>query len=510
MSFNNQGSGWDEDYYVSDSDSGFAPSVDVVGGYVMEWEETPPYPESCEYEEEDEEEFKISPRLMQYYEDCRWVRECHAIEYLDAEDEINKKAEQYRRELRANELSQAKKCAGTSKATAFRWLFKALKAGIEHHLNTDGLRQTGPDGALLDYTVLQPTNYGIRRACRAIRKLSMENGPTFKALNKIMLVFSEKKQLTDARKEANEELLELLQKQLSAKFRGWSLTPYGGSHNGFGEQGSDMDISLHKIKQFKKETTVTEVAKIFNAKKNRMISKMRKHPTVLEKARVPLVKMVFDRNGTEMEVDLSIGNELGAKNTKYLKLYSLFDPRVVQLNTIIKHWAKHHGLHGGKDRCFNTYSIVILVINYLQKGVRPAMLPHIAPDVAETLSTEQEMEKYVKNLKFDPKKQKMTLAELVVGFMTFYAVFDSYEWQVDIRTLDIPSRYNMTKNEFDGHAALNILCPVGGQDPTRNVSVYCHKEFKKAIDEFNELVWIKMAKDGKMDHPEVIKTLGIN
>lgn len=53
------------------------------------------------------------------------------------------------------------------------------------------------------------------------------------------------------------------------------------------------------------------------------------------------------------------------------------DKRAQMLMLIVKQWAKHQGLVSAKDQRFNSYTLCLLVIYYLQEGVEPALLPRI-------------------------------------------------------------------------------------------------------------------------------------
>ncbi|CAD5206039.1 unnamed protein product [Bursaphelenchus okinawaensis] len=377
----------------------------------------------------------------------------------------------------------SRNCVTTSKSSAYYWYVKAFKAEVPHY---ETVRPIGEEWELLKHAVLRPSSCCIKKAGQQVQKLTKKHNRVFESINKKMVDFCKVKLLTDDRKKANEELLEVLRKKLCNQYPGWKLTPYGGSHNGFGGQCSDMDLTLHTKRNVTEKPTVTEIAKVLDTEEFRSVSKMEELKNIPNTA-FPLVKMAFKRRNVMMEVDLTINNKLGVENTKLLQFYSLFDSRVAQLHTVIKSWAKHHAMHGGIHYRFNTYTLVILTINYLQKGVSPAILPHV-DHVALGLrnKNEADMKEMVQGYKL----------ELVIGFMTFYAMYDFNEWHVDItkpylwNLFDIQAKF--FRPPFD---KLSVICPVGGESPTRKVSDFCYYDFRKQINAFNSLVWERLAEE---------------
>ncbi|CAD5209787.1 unnamed protein product [Bursaphelenchus okinawaensis] len=255
--------------------------------------------------------------------------------------------------------------------------------------------------------------------------------------------------------------------------------------------------------------TVTCVDKVLNQEENRKQSGL-KSRELIENASIPVIKMVFASANGDLEVDFTTNNYHGVRNTRLLnrfrntkKPYSKIDARVVQLNALIKQWAKKNKLHGGKDRRFNSYSPVILVVYYLQKGVSPAILPNLNEE--EELRTElgeiENTDDYVRKLNYDSSKQRMSLPELLIGFMAFYAVFDFSE-----RLIDITRNNSLNRNVFKpvgyrgGRIQLLIACPAYGNWPTRSVSTECYEDFRSALDTFNEFVWKQL--DGIEDSNE--------
>lgn len=51
------------------------------------------------------------------------------------------------------------------------------------------------------------------------------------------------------------------------------------------------------------------------------------------------------------------------------------DWRLQPLAVIVKLWAQHHEINNAKDLTISSYSLILMVIHFLQCGVEPAILP---------------------------------------------------------------------------------------------------------------------------------------
>lgn len=53
------------------------------------------------------------------------------------------------------------------------------------------------------------------------------------------------------------------------------------------------------------------------------------------------------------------------------------DPRLPPLGVFVKQWAQQMDIHGGKSRRLSTYALLLMVIQYLQCGCSPRVLPNL-------------------------------------------------------------------------------------------------------------------------------------
>lgn len=80
-------------------------------------------------------------------------------------------------------------------------------------------------------------------------------------------------------------------------------------------------------------------------------------------ARVPILKLIH--NITSINCDLSFENRLSVQNTKLLRMYLSFDPRIYHFMVLIRYWAKFHNLTG--SNLIKNYALTLLVLVYLTK-----------------------------------------------------------------------------------------------------------------------------------------------
>lgn len=92
-------------------------------------------------------------------------------------------------------------------------------------------------------------------------------------------------------------------------------------------------------------------------------------------AKVPILR--FEHPENNIEVDLNYNNCVGIRNSHLLYLYTLLDWRLQPLALIVKLWAQHHDINNAKDLTISSYSLILMVINYLQCGVQPPILPSL-------------------------------------------------------------------------------------------------------------------------------------
>ncbi|XP_037275570.1 poly(A) RNA polymerase GLD2 isoform X1 [Rhipicephalus microplus] len=171
------------------------------------------------------------------------------------------------------------------------------------------------------------------------------------------------------------ELHERLLGKLRTLFPQCCLYIVGSSLTGFGSNRSDADmclvITMDQVDQKRQAKAIlTRVA--------RLLTKtgwcMGGRPEVIH-AKVPIVR--FRDRTTGVEVDINVNNVVGLRNTRLLQCYAQLDSRTAPLVLAVKAWASRRHINEAKHGTLSSYSLALMVIQYLQCGCEPAVLPSL-------------------------------------------------------------------------------------------------------------------------------------
>lgn len=102
------------------------------------------------------------------------------------------------------------------------------------------------------------------------------------------------------------------------------------------------------------------------------------------------------------------------------------DWRVRPLVLLVKLWAKYHDINNAKNMTISSYSLALMVINFLQCGVSPSVLPCLhnmypgkfqnTGDVTN-IDMNEELEGYSSD-------NKQSLGDLLLRFLYYYSHFE--------------------------------------------------------------------------------------
>ena len=81
---------------------------------------------------------------------------------------------------------------------------------------------------------------------------------------------------------------------------------------------------------------------------------------------VPVLRLTHHATGSSVE--LSVNNLEPLSNTHLLRAYTSWDPRVQALGVKVKRWAKELGVTGAMEGYLSPYTLVLLVLFFLQVG----------------------------------------------------------------------------------------------------------------------------------------------
>ncbi|KAG0730194.1 Poly(A) RNA polymerase gld-2 A [Chionoecetes opilio] len=193
----------------------------------------------------------------------------------------------------------------------------------------------------------------------------------------------------------------------------------GSSLSGFGADWSDVDMCLMVAgRDLDQRTEATAILRILQRELHNcpFIEKME-----LIRAKVPILK--FRDAQTQVDVDLNCNNAVGIRNTHLLNSYCQLDWRVRPLVLVVKLWAQHHNINNAKNMTISSYSLVLMVIHYLQSGMEPPVLPCLQKIFPEKFRAHGP----VTNISVTEKmpaftsKNTLSLGKLFHGFLDHFA-----------------------------------------------------------------------------------------
>ncbi|CAB3410713.1 unnamed protein product [Caenorhabditis bovis] len=254
--------------------------------------------------------------------------------------------------------------------------------------------------------------------------------------------------------EVREKLLGIFQKIYREKKLLMHVT--GSSVNGCGAYNSDVDMCLciPKLKNGKffddfpsSLSQLRAIQRILSRAVARSEIRKLVRKTTLIPAVVPILKVDLQPPYENLDIDININNIAGIYNSHLLHYYSQIDGRFPALALVVKHWAIRNEIGDAQYGTFNSYSLILLVIHYLQCGVRPAVLPnlqHIFPEKFDRKLSLENLVLFGNIIDKLPDRPPNTwsLGELTIGFFNYYARFPFNKYAISIRSGQIfPRKY---------------------------------------------------------------------
>ncbi|XP_066596030.1 poly(A) RNA polymerase gld-2 homolog A-like isoform X2 [Prorops nasuta] len=215
----------------------------------------------------------------------------------------------------------------------------------------------------------------------------------------------------------------------------YGLFLVGSTMNGFGSDNSDVDMCLlvRHTEMDQRSEAVSHLEQIFKCLKHCDFIKQLE----LIQAKVPILK--FHDINKNLEVDLNCNNAVGIRNTHLLYCYSRIDWRVRPLVLVIKLWAQAQNINDAKNMTISSYSLVLMVIHFLQCGAKPAVLPCLHALYPEKFSPLAEIHTIdiheELNIPTDlfPRRNRQSLGELLYEFFGYYVTFDYSQYAISVR-----------------------------------------------------------------------------
>lgn len=210
----------------------------------------------------------------------------------------------------------------------------------------------------------------------------------------------------------------------------------GSTMSGFGADTSDIDMCLVS-KAF--STIDPRMEALFNLTllKDCLVKTGEFEKFNLIEAKVPILR--FKDRVHNLEVDLNFNNCVGIKNTHLLFCYSQLDWRLRPLVLVTKLWAQYHNINNAKNMTISSYSLVLMVIHFLQCAVSPPVLPclhELYPDKFHFLHRTNDFGCVDMNETIAPfdSQNNQTLGQLFLEFLQYYSNFNYSQFAISIRT----------------------------------------------------------------------------
>uniref|UniRef100_A0A915E4I9 Poly(A) RNA polymerase mitochondrial-like central palm domain-containing protein n=1 Tax=Ditylenchus dipsaci TaxID=166011 RepID=A0A915E4I9_9BILA len=155
-----------------------------------------------------------------------------------------------------------------------------------------------------------------------------------------------------------------------------SLIPVGSTIDGCGSYNCDMDLCLQLPIPIKKKGQ--EKRYILNTLKQ--FKKRLGSLSVVKRVKcislqIPQIKVWFNQAYEQLGIMISVNNNSAIFNSYLIHHYSRANDKFPALCLLIKHWANRQGINEPADGTFNSYSLILLVLHFLQVGCDPPVLP---------------------------------------------------------------------------------------------------------------------------------------
>lgn len=151
------------------------------------------------------------------------------------------------------------------------------------------------------------------------------------------------------------------------------MIPFGSIVNGLAILDSDVDCFVEIPDHYGAYNNAALKANCIKLAKKAFLSHpaLFSHVFMIPSAKVPIIK--YRHIPTGFNVDINFNSPFGIINTNLIRFFISTDNRLIPLFVLIKYWSKLNDLTGPNK--FSNYSIILMVIFYLQRLVKPILPP---------------------------------------------------------------------------------------------------------------------------------------
>ncbi|VDK85392.1 unnamed protein product [Litomosoides sigmodontis] len=233
-----------------------------------------------------------------------------------------------------------------------------------------------------------------------------------------------------------------------------NLIAVGSTVNGCGSYNSDMDLCIcQPYKNHSFEANRSYSIHVLRKLHRKFVTDWRQMFKTCQyiPAKVPIIKLEMAAPYEELEIDINCNNVAGIYNSHLLHYYSRVDDRFPALCLLVKHWAINAGINNAMMGTLNSYSLILMVLHFLQCGALPPVLPNLQflyPSVFNATCSLESLELF-RDLPYPLPPREFnseTVGELLIAFFDYYARFDFKNKAISIRNGCVFSRELLTEN----------------------------------------------------------------
>jgi DNA polymerase sigma len=205
-------------------------------------------------------------------------------------------------------------------------------------------------------------------------------------------------------------------------------------------------------------------------------------------AKVPILKFVDRLSG--IEVTLNVNKLVSIRNTLLIQDYTRADWRLQPLALVIKSWAKDNGINDAYNKSLSSYSLVLMVVHYLQYACSPPVLPCLQQLDPNRYTVKESMHALRTNRKPKPwhSVNDASLKDLLLGFLDYYSYsFCFAKDALSVRTAHVlpkhvVQRYKCADNHYSHWKFVCVEEPFTRTNTAR--SVYDEVTFERILSVF--------------------------
>uniref|UniRef100_A0A1I7Y4Q4 PAP-associated domain-containing protein n=1 Tax=Steinernema glaseri TaxID=37863 RepID=A0A1I7Y4Q4_9BILA len=303
---------------------------------------------------------------------------------------------------------------------------------------------------------------------------------------------------------------EMIHHVIRGAFPDSQLVVVGSTLNGCGSFNSDLDMCLcvrnpQGYYDDNRAYGVKILRRVWTTFKN-LRPPFMKDLDFISKAKVPILKLYLHPPYDELEIDINCNNTAGIYNTHLMHNYSRIDDRFGALCLLIKHWAINNKIQDAMTGTFNSYSLILMVLHFLQTACSPPVLPNLQFLFKELFNGEMSLESLALFEDLPPwprrKVNKQPIGELLIAFFDYYSNFDFDHIGISVHRGSVFHRHDLP--ESSERFKLYIEEPFDGQNTARCITK--EENFTKIL---NAILKARNAFLGKNAKAPTLRSIGI-